>query len=186
MLQAPAVFNQDQASQLIAQLQDKFSDAFNPADVFGLTVAQYDGGHIVLTAPLDKNLNDKGSAFAGSLYSVSVLAGWSLLYLKLLEEGLNCDVVVVKSQAYYLRPLLNDLHAECCITPLQVKRFLSRLRRRGRAGIDLEVVIKATPNTQAVKLRVKYAALCKFTDKPVSTLKLLAPAIKQLKKPRFR
>jgi len=181
MQQAHPVVHHDEPNDLILQLQQKFTEAFDPAAVFGLQIAHYEGESIALAAPLSKNRNDKGSAFAGSLYSVGVLTGWSLLYLKLVEEGMDCNVVVVKSQTRYLRPLLDDLQAECQITPLQLKRFLWRLRRRGRAGIDLDVTIRTATHT-STKLRVKYAAICRGAMKKAQGLSQPSAPFRLVKK----
>ena len=45
----------------------------------GVRVAEYDGRRLVLSAPLDANVNHLGTAFGGSLNALAVLSGYGLL-----------------------------------------------------------------------------------------------------------
>ena len=48
-------------------MTDRLFDDIAPAHVLGIKWSNYSNGQLTLTAPLDLNLNDKGTAFAGSL-----------------------------------------------------------------------------------------------------------------------
>ena len=65
-------------------------------------------GRLRLRAPLGPNVNDKGSAFGGSLVSLMTLAGWALATRRLGEAGFQADVYVADSQVRYLAPLMKD------------------------------------------------------------------------------
>jgi len=108
----------------------------------GIRVAAYDGKHLRLTAPLSPNVNDKGTAFGGSLYSLAVLCGWSLLHLKLKETGLPHNVVIQEANVRYLQPVSQDMAAECYIDDEAVTQMFSSLEKHDRARLQLEVVIK--------------------------------------------
>jgi thioesterase domain-containing protein len=51
--------------------------AMPPVQALGLRVGHYDGIALQLQAPLAANINDKGSAFGGSLASLMTLAAWT-------------------------------------------------------------------------------------------------------------
>lgn len=53
----------------------------------GLKVTAYDGDSVRLWAPLEPNLNHRNTAFGGSLSTLGILAGWSLLHVKMQEAG---------------------------------------------------------------------------------------------------
>lgn len=108
----------------------------------GIRVASYDGDTLVLQAPLDRNVNDKGTAFGGSLFSLAVLAGWGLLFLKLKEEKLSGDIVIHESAITYHLPVAGVLEARCGIPEGdEYSRFMEDLRSNGRGKITLETVI---------------------------------------------
>ena len=44
-----------------------------------VNIDDYDGQHLVISAPLAVNNNDKGTAFAGSISSLATVSGWIAL-----------------------------------------------------------------------------------------------------------
>ena len=46
-----------------------------------VNIDAYDGQHLVISAPLAVNNNDKGTAFAGSISSLATVSGWIALML---------------------------------------------------------------------------------------------------------
>ncbi|MFH2134843.1 MAG: thioesterase domain-containing protein [Pseudomonadota bacterium] len=125
----------------------------------GLRVAAYDGQTLQLTAPLAPNVNDKGTAFGGSLYNIAVLCGWSLLRLKLNEAGLNKkNIVIHEAHTRYLLPVTGELHATCTLTGDVLTEFMQPLQKKGRARITLTVAIHQQDKT-AVEFTGQYVAL---------------------------
>ena len=108
------------------------------AKSIGVRVTEYDGNLLVLAAPLKPNINIHGAAFAGSLYSVAALAGWGLLYLKLMDEKLSGDIVIVRGNISYTIPVTDNIEARCRFSDQsQFKAFRKVFRAKGRAGIHL-------------------------------------------------
>ncbi len=125
----------------------------------GVTVQRLDGSGIVLAAPLDANINDKGTAFGGSLVSLMILAGWSLLRLQLEYSGTRADLVIARADTRFLAPVDGPMEARCEWAPeAQKARFDRRLAERGRAGLDLHPTLWQD-NTLAAELQARYAAL---------------------------
>lgn len=125
----------------------------------GLRVAAYDGQTLQLTAPLAPNVNDKGTAFGGSLYNLAVLCGWSLLRLKLNETGLNKkNIVIHEAHTRYLLPVTGELRAACTLTGDALTEFMQPLQKKGRARITLTVAIHQQDQT-AVEFTGQYVAL---------------------------
>jgi thioesterase domain-containing protein len=124
-----------------------------------LAATAWDGQRLQLSAPLAPNVNDKGTAFGGSLYNVAVLCGWSLLRLKLNEAGLEKkNIVIQEANTRYLLPVSGELQAECRLVPEAWQDFLQALQQRGRARIALTVVIRQQDKT-AVEFTGQYVAL---------------------------
>ncbi|GJM04416.1 MAG: hypothetical protein DHS20C09_04070 [marine bacterium B5-7] len=109
----------------------------------GITVSEYTGDSLTLQAPLENNLNHKCTAFGGSIYSVSVLSGWGLLYLLLKEHDLVGHIVIQESNTKFLKPVEYDLSARCSFESIEQKdKFIRMFKRKGVARIQLESRIK--------------------------------------------
>jgi len=109
----------------------------------GIRVDAYDGHTLCLRAPLEKNINHKSTAFGGSLYSVAVLCGWGMLYLKMRERGLVGHIVIQESQAHYGLPVNTDIVAETAFeSEAQLEKFIRTFQRMGRARIQLGIVVR--------------------------------------------
>jgi len=121
----------------------------------GIHVANYDGASLSLDAPLEPNLNHKRTAFGGSLYSLAVLCGWSLLHLKLADARIHKHIVIQESDIRYLHPVEHDMHAECRLDEAAFRKFLHTLEKRGHARISLDVII-TSGGRPAVKFTGRY------------------------------
>jgi len=131
-----------------------------PVVAMGVAVERYVAGKLVLAAPLSVNVNDKGSAFGGSLVSLMTVAGWGLVTLQLHAAGLEgAEVYVADSQVRYLAPLRSDLQAESQLAQGQDwSKFLSTFRQRGRARIELSMQVPLPDGQPATEMRARYAA----------------------------
>ena len=124
-------------SSLLQALEQKLL-SMPPVRALGLSIADYDGERLVLRAPLAANVNDKGSAFGGSLASLMTLAAWGLTTLKLDEVGLRAEVYVQDSQLRYIKPLYDDLRIEARLAPDQDwTGFRAAFASRGKARATL-------------------------------------------------
>jgi thioesterase domain-containing protein len=122
----------------------------------GLQVLAYDGDSLELGAPLTPNTNHKNTAFGGSLYSMAVLTGWGLLYLKLKQLDLFAHIVIQQSEMDYLRPVTGDIKTRCSFqSPQQVDLLVKTFGKRQRARIQLETLIKQDED-DAVLFRGRY------------------------------
>lgn len=145
----------DGTSRLARMLREQIV----PAKAMGIEVARYNGEELVLRAPLRLNINDKGTAFAGSLYSIAVLAGWGLAFLKLAEADLSGEIMVYKSSMFYQSPVREDLVASCRAPgAAEVGAFLGAFRAEGKGKIELCTEIRAGDEV-AVSFTGRFAAL---------------------------
>lgn len=117
----------------------------------GVKVEYYDGRSLRLAAPLSPNVNDKGTAFGGSLSSILTLAGWGLMYLRLAQQEQDCDIVIHKGELCYFHPIKGDFHAYCDL-PAQGSwdRFIERLNQRGKARLPLRPWIGGDAGAAAI------------------------------------
>ena len=109
----------------------------------GITVLRYEAEALALRAPLDANINHKGTAFAGSIYAVATLAGWGLIWLLLREADLAARIVIQESSIRYRLPITQDMVATCSKpSPARLEQFFTMLRRKGIARLELQTQIR--------------------------------------------
>jgi thioesterase domain-containing protein len=128
----------------IDYLERRLIDEFPLARHMGVRVETADDASLVLRAPFAPNANFKGSAFGGSLFSVSVLAGWAWITRYMALGRFPADAVIQESNIRYLAPVLGELRAT--LTPPKpeaLEKFRKMLVRAGCGRIRLEVEVRA-------------------------------------------
>lgn len=132
-------------SQPIAhRLSEFIAEHLPTARHMRLSVSDYSDGALTLTAPLGPSINDKQTAFGGSIYVVAVMACWGSVYLHCVESGLDPDIVVAKAEIEYLLPVPSDIVARSLpAEDADWQGFFTRFEERGRAKIELcsEVIV---------------------------------------------
>lgn len=122
-------------------------------------IAGYDGERLRLHAPLALHVNDKGSAFGGSLVSLMTLAAWGLVTLKVREAGMEADVFVADTDVRYLAPLHADLEVESQLAAdARWESFVATLRERGRARTTLNMRVPLPDGGLATTASARYVA----------------------------
>ena len=107
----------------------------------GVRVAAYDGGQLILTAPIALNHNHLGTAFGGSLGAVATLAGYGLLWLELHDR--DCHLVIRQSSLSFRRPVRKEIVAICRRPNTELLReFKKAFAQHGKARIGLNVTIE--------------------------------------------
>jgi len=111
-----------------------------PARTLGLAVVSADP--VTIAAPLAANVNDKGTAFAGSLFSVAALAGWLHLTRWCAAHGLEAEIVLQSAATQYLAPARASFRAVVLESSAAEREKLeAMLARRGRGRIELAVEV---------------------------------------------
>jgi thioesterase domain-containing protein len=111
-------------------LQHTLNHEIPLTQALGIEVLEVTEDSVTLQAPLESNINHKSTAFGGSLYSLSVLAGWGLIFSRLKALNLQAHIVIQESNIQYLRPVKQDLLASCGISSEKAfKRSIEMFRR---------------------------------------------------------
>jgi len=109
----------------------------------GVNIQSLTGTEIELVAPLENNINIHGTAFAGSLYAVMSIAGWSLVAnMVKVQLGRLHTVVLKEGNIKYKRPLADNLIAISSLADEDVDSFVSNFQQHNKAQIDVSVVIQ--------------------------------------------
>jgi thioesterase domain-containing protein len=103
-----------------------------------VTVSAAQSDTVILSAPLGPNVNHKCTAFGGSISALGILAAWSLVHLRLLDEGLVCEVVIQSNRMDYERPITGPFTAASSLPdPGAWPAFVKTLTRRRLARIEV-------------------------------------------------
>jgi len=122
-----------------------------------LETVAWDGHSLTLKAPLQPNINDKNTAFAGALASLVTVTGWAALMLWSREHLGACQVAVYESEIKYRYPISQDFSATAVLPdPEAMAAVALQIRSKGKARAHLQVAI-AEAGRAAVTLTAGYA-----------------------------
>jgi len=140
-----------------AGLQAYLTARIAPARALGITVEATDP--VVIAAPLEPNLNDKGTAFAGSLFSVAALAGWAQVMRWCAAQSFEAEVMLQASKAQFLAPARAQVRATALEPSRVLQEKLARmLARSGRGRIEVAVSVSCE-ETVVMTLAGVYAVI---------------------------
>ncbi len=145
----------------INSIQAKLTENIPITKSMGLEIIKFDDTGMLISAPLHLNRNDKGTAFAGSLFSVAVLTGWACVSQKLTDEGIDAEVAVYSSNITYHKPVISDFTAVCNLSfGEEWVKFRDRVKKKSNGRIVLTVDITHN-DERRVSFRGEYYAWLK-------------------------
>jgi len=129
------------------------------AQQLGLRVDAFDGHELHLAMPLAPNINDKATMFGGSLYCVSVMACWGMIYLQAKMAGIETPNIVVADAAIkYKLPVPGDCISICRASTETIRKFESDLAAGHKGRMRLHSTI-TTDAGIAVEFEGRYVLL---------------------------
>ena len=112
---------------------------------------------VLLVAPLERNQNDKATAFAGSLNGLGLLAGWMLTQRLAFEFDAAAQCAVYDAHTRFRQPVRSTLRARCRSDTVARAEVLDSLEATGRARWTLDIDVGGRDLDDAVRLRASYA-----------------------------
>ncbi|MGE0052204.1 MAG: YiiD C-terminal domain-containing protein [Arcobacter sp.] len=95
---------------MIKELEKKLHNEIPLTKFMNLKILNYNEKELITTIPLDVNINDKGTAFGGSLATLTIISGWSLCWLISKELGFSSNnIVIIKNENSYKKPVTKDI-----------------------------------------------------------------------------
>ena len=128
---------------LLEELQKKLHNEIPLTKYMDIKIKEYNEKELITTAPLNININDKGTAFGGSLSTMTIISSWSLCWLISKELGFNSkNIVVIKNENSYKKPVTKDI---VCYTqkPSQqeIATLKEKLQTKKSASIKINSII---------------------------------------------
>ena len=111
-------------------------------DAMQLSFVDYRGLSLTMEAPLAPNINNKGTAFGGSIASICLFGGWAVATLAFIDAGIdNTEIVVWKNDMRFERPARGLLRVRAWIETRDFEACVARLRGPdpGRIRFDIHV-----------------------------------------------
>ena len=95
---------------MINKLQNKLHKQIPLTKMMDIEIDSYNKTNLITTAPLNININDKGTAFGGSLSTMTIISSWSMCWLISQELGFDSkNIVVIKNENSYKRPVTKNI-----------------------------------------------------------------------------
>jgi thioesterase domain-containing protein len=127
--------------ELGRELQSAWRREIPLAAALAIEVASCTREELVVRAPLAPNRNLHGTAFAGSLFSICVLAGWGATWLALKQRDFRGAIVVADSRIRYRKAVSGDILCSCRPDLAVVEQRLAGFATSGRATLPLACTI---------------------------------------------
>lgn len=87
-------------------------------DAMQLSFVSYRDLVLEMEAPLAPNINNKGTAFGGSIASICLFGGWAVSTLAFVDHGIrNTEIVVFRSEMLFERPARGHLDVRAYLKP---------------------------------------------------------------------
>ena len=100
---------------------------------------------LVLTAPMEPNINQHGTIFGGSSATLALLSAWSLLHTRLVSEPIACKLVVQRTAMEYNAPMSGIFAASASLAPsANWKHFVHAIQVKGKARIQVVATLQAS------------------------------------------
>ena len=125
---------------MITILQNKLHKEIPLTKFMQLKIQEYNDNKLITTAPLDVNINDKGTAFGGSLSTITIISSWSLCWLVSQELGFDSkNIVVIKNENRYLKPVTQNIICHT-IKPNkeEIQILKEKLEKKGSASLNIK------------------------------------------------
>ena len=127
---------------LIDELQEKLHNEIPLTKVMNIKIQTYNEKELITTVPLDININDKGTAFGGSLSTMTIISSWSLCWLISKELGFDSkNIVVIKNENSYRKPVTKDI---VCHTQKPSEQEIATLKEKLQTKKSASIKINST------------------------------------------
>jgi len=109
-------------------------------DAMQLSFVTYEHLSLTMEAPLAPNINNKGTAFGGSIASICLFGGWAVATLAFVDHDIhNTEIVVFRNEMTFERPARGLLSVNAHIKPDDFEACLARLKAGDPSRIRLDI-----------------------------------------------
>lgn len=120
-------------------LENKLHTQIPMTQFMQLHINEISNKQLLTSAPLEKNINDKGTAFGGSLSTMTIISSWAVCYSLSQVWGYeHCSIVISKNETQFKRPVKEDLKCTTYMPSQNEQLQLQEaLKTKGRATLTI-------------------------------------------------
>ena len=133
---------------LCSELQAVWYEQIPLSAAMGVQLERFEGNVLEVAADLAPNINLHGTGFAGSLYAINALCGWSMVHLQLKQRDLEGSIVLADARMHYAKPVRERIVSVCDFGE-HVAAF-ERLGETGKTRFTLTATIRDSGAPAAV------------------------------------
>ena len=125
---------------MINKLENKLHNEIPLTKIMGIKIQSYSELELITTAPLEINMNDKGTAFGGSLSTMTIISAWSLCWLISKELGFDSNnIVIIKNETSFRKPVRKNIVCHTKKPSLkEIEILKQKLETKKSASIKIE------------------------------------------------
>jgi thioesterase domain-containing protein len=128
---------------LAAELEQYMHRHIPISRAMAVAVVSIGEGAVVLQAPLAPNINHRETVFGGSACALAILAGWSLLFVRLRATGLSSSLVIQRHTMEYQQPIVGQFTARATLQhPERWRSFTTLLARKRKARVAVTAALE--------------------------------------------
>ena len=107
-----------------------------------LSFTSFEDLTLMMEAPLAPNINNKGTAFGGSIASICLFGGWAVSTLAFIDAGIaNTEIVVFKNEMTFERPARGVLNVAARVDAAEFGTLLEQLKGGSTERIRFDVFV---------------------------------------------
>jgi thioesterase domain-containing protein len=122
-------------------------------------VVEVSSDRVILSAPIQPNINHRETVFGGSASALTILTAWTLINFRLKREGISTRLVIQKNTIGYEKPIVSDFEAVCTLDNLEIwQKFIAILYKKKRE-VRSFVAIANNVLQKCIEIRDRYLLL---------------------------
>ncbi|NQV31204.1 MAG: YiiD C-terminal domain-containing protein [Phycisphaeraceae bacterium] len=134
----------------IDEIQAYLQEQIPLSRAMGIEITKAAHTQVILSLPLEPNINHRDTAFGGSISAAGTLACWTLVHLRLSELDMHTRLVIHKHKMVYRRPIAERFEATCTFNDDTAwQQVLDMLERWGKAKLQLKASITCAGDVAA-------------------------------------
>jgi len=127
------------------QLQAKIRSTIPLSSTMQFSIVELNPQSIIVSAPLQPNINIHGTGFAGSLYSIAILTGWALCTHIMASNDMVGDLVVGNAEVKYRAPVTGAINCRSTVSDIDYEAFQRDFESSGKARLNLQINVGDLP-----------------------------------------
>lgn len=126
---------------MLKKLENKLHKQIPLTNYMQMKIEKIEETRLFTSAPIEPNINDKKTGFAGSLSTLVTISAWSACYL-IVEEQLKYKdtmIAVIKSDTSYRTPVTKELYCETTLpSKEEIERLKEKLETKGSGSLRIK------------------------------------------------